>query len=199
MSAATHHGAANGESGAYVNDARYAHLVALWKQAAGPPMDGTGGADSATVQLLYREASLLDECSYDDWLALYTAQCMLWVPAQPEPVDPRVSTGIYLDDRRRMEDRVAMVRTGHLHAQTPPSRTRRMLTNIEQWADPQTACVVLRANLVIWEHRKGQTRAWPGYQVVEVSGLANGPLLIANKIICLLERDAPQGNYAFIL
>jgi hypothetical protein len=58
---------------------------------------------------------------------------------------------------------------------------------------------VLRANLVIWEHRKGQTRAWPGYQVVEVSGSSNGPLLIANKIICLLERDAPQGNYAFIL
>ena len=187
------------ESGAYVNDARYARLVALWQQATGPQVDGTVPADGEVAQLLYREARLLDECRYDEWLAQFTAQCMLWVPAQPEPVDPRLATGIYLDDRRRMGDRVAMIRTGHLHAQTPPSRTRRMLTNAEQWLDDQTNCIVARTNLVIWEHRKGQTRAWPGYQVVEVARSMTGSLLIANKIICLLERDAPQGNYAFIL
>ena len=190
---------ADGESGAYVNDARYARLLALWQQAAGPQVDGTLPADGEVAQLLYREARLLDERRYDEWLAQYTAQCMLWVPAQPEPVDPRMATGIYLDDRRRLGDRVAMVRTGHLHAQTPPSRTRRMLTNVEQWVDAQADCMVARANFVIWEHRKGQTRAWPGYQVVDVARSTNGSLLIANKIICLLERDAPQGNYAFIL
>lgn len=187
------------ESGAYVTDARYARLVQLWQQATGPQVAGTVAADIEVAQLLYREARLLDERLFDEWLAQYTAQCMLWVPAQPEPVDPRLATGIYLDDRRRMGDRVAMVRTGHLHAQTPPSRTRRMLTNAEQWVDAQTNCVVARANLVIWEHRKGQTRAWPGYEVVETTRSTTGSLLIANKIICLLERDAPQGNYAFIL
>ncbi len=190
---------ADGESGAYVNDARYARLLALWQQAAGPQVDGTLPADGEVAQLLYREARLLDERLYDEWLAQYTAQCMVWVPAQPEPVDPRMATGIYLDDRRRMGDRVAMVRTGHLHAQTPPSRTRRMLTNVEQWVDAQADCMVARANFVIWEHRKSQTRAWPGYQVVDVARSTNGSLLIVNKIICLLERDAPQGNYAFIL
>ena len=187
------------ESGAYINDARYARLVALWQQAIGDHVEGTRPADGGLAQLLYCEARALDERRYDEWLAQYTAQCVIWVPAQAEPVDPRRATGIYLDDRRRMEDRVAMVRTGHLHAQTPPSRTRRMVTNIEQWVDPQAGCVVLRANLVIWEHRKGLTRAWPGYQVVEISQPANGSPLIANKIICLLERDAPQGNYTFIL
>lgn len=187
------------ESGAYVNDARYARLVALWQQAIGTQVQGTMPADAEVAQLLMREARLLDERLYDEWLAQYTAQCLVWVPAQTEPVDPRRATGIYLDDRRRMVDRVAMVRTGHLHAQTPPSRTRRILTNMEQWVDAQADCVVARANLVIWEHRKGVTRAWPGYQVVEVHRSSTGFLLIANKIICLLERDAPQGNYAFIL
>ena len=187
------------ESGAYVNDARYARLLALWQQAVGPQVVGTVPADGEVAQLLYREARLLDERLYDAWLAQYTAQCMVWVPAQPEPVDPHLATGIYLDDRRRMGDRIGMVRTGHLHAQTPPSRTRRMLTNVEQWVDAPSDCIVARANFVIWEHRKGQTRAWPGYQVVEITRSTTGSLLIANKIICLLERDAPQGNYAFIL
>ena len=187
------------DSGAYVDDARYARLLALWQQATGLPRAGAEPADGEVAHLLYREARLLDERLYDEWLAQYTAQCMVWVPAQPEPVDPRLATGIYLDDRRRMGDRVAMIRTGHLHAQTPPSRTRRMLTNIEQWVDPQADCMVVRANFVIWEHRKGQTRAWPGYQVVEVARSTTGSLLIANTIICLLDRDAPQGNYAFIL
>lgn len=74
-----------------------------------------------------------------------------------------------------------------------------MLANMEQWVDARADCMVARANLVIWEHHKGLTRAWPGYQVVEVTRSPTGPMLIANKIICLLERDAPQGNYAFIL
>jgi benzoate/toluate 1,2-dioxygenase subunit beta len=187
------------ESGAYVNDVRYARLLTLWKQATGPQLAGTVPADGEVAQLLFREARLLDERLYDEWLAQYTAQCMVWVPAQPDPVDPRLATGIYLDDRRRMGDRIAMMRSGHLHAQTPPSRTRRMLTNAEQWVDVQADCIVARANLVIWEHRKGQTRAWPGYQVVEVTRSTAGSMLIANKIICFLERDAPQGNYAFIL
>jgi len=190
---------APGESGAYVNDARYARILALWQLAVAPQVESCTRADDAVESLLYREARLLDDRRYDEWLDQFTAHCMLWVPAQPEPLDPRLATGIYLDDRRRMGDRVAMVRTGHLHAQTPASRTSRLLTNVEQWVDLQADCIVVRANLVIWEFRKGQTRAWPGYQVYELVRTADGALLISNKIICLLERDAPQGNYSFIL
>ena len=187
------------ESGAYVNDARYARLLALWQQATGLPAPGTARAEGAVEELLVREARLLDEQLHDAWLEQFTPQCMVWVPAQVMPVDPRLVTGIYVDDRRRMVDRVAMIRTGHLHAQTPASRTRRMLSNVEQWVDREADSLVARANLVIWEHRKGQTRAWPGYQVYEIERALDGPLRITNKIICLLERDAPQGNYAFIL
>lgn len=187
------------ESGAYVNDARYARLLALWQQAAGPQMPGTARADGAVEELLWREARLLDEQHHDAWLEQFTPECLVWVPAQVVPADPRLNTGIYLDDRRRMVDRVAMIRSGYLHAQTPASRTRRMLGNVEQWVDRAADSLVARANLVIWEHRKGQTRAWPGYQVYEIERTMDGPMRIANKIICLLERDAPQGNYAFML
>ena len=73
-----------------------------------------------------------------------------------------------------------------------------MLSNIECWSGDAGA-IVARANLTLWEQRKGVTRAWPAFQIYEIVGDLAGGALIATKIICLLERDAPLGNYAFIL
>ncbi len=182
----------------YVNDARYARLWALWKHAGTQCAPSEAAADQAISQLLYHEARLLDERHYDAWLALFASECIYWVPSRGDPADPRFESGIYLDDRRRMADRVAMIRTGHLHAQTPPSRTRRMLSNIEHWTHPDGS-VVARANVVIWEYRKGQTRAHPGMTVYELVPDSSGARVLATKIVCLLDCDAPQGNYSFLL
>jgi benzoate/toluate 1,2-dioxygenase beta subunit len=182
----------------YVNDARYAQLAALLQDARTRNRPGDADAGDAVARLIFHEAWLLDERRYDDWLAVFVPECLYWVPSRHEPGDPRTETGIYLDDRRRLADRVGLIRTGHLHAQIPPSRTRRMLTNIEQWRADDGA-LRARANVVIWEYRKGHTRANPGSQVYEIVRDASGALSIATKIVCLLDCDAPQGNYSFIL
>ena len=181
----------------HVDDTAYAQLWALLREtrAHGP---GPSPAHDAVTRLLFEEARLLDERLYDEWLSVFAPQCMYWVPRESEPGDPRIETGIYLDDRRRLNDRVAMIRGGYLHAQTPPSRTRRMLTNVEQWPAPDGR-VRARANVVIWEYRKGHTRAYPGWQAYEIVTDPRGALLLSSKIVSLLDSDAPQGNYAFIL
>lgn len=182
----------------YVNDACYERLWALLQETRALGVVADAAVGVGVERLLFDEARLLDERRYDEWLALFVPECLYWVPSRSEPGDPRTETGIYLDDRRRLVDRVAMIRTGHLHAQTPPSRTRRMLSNIEQWtaSDGSTRA---RANVVIWEHRRGETRAYPGWQGYEITRDAAGALALATKIVCLLDCDAPQGNYAFIL
>lgn len=180
----------------YVNDARYELLWSLLQEAR--TCIEAAAVDDEVQHVLFREARLLDDRRYDEWLAQFAAECLYWVPSRNEPGDPRTESGIYLDDRRRLTDRVAMIRTGHLHAQIPPSITRRMLSNIEQWkaADGNLRA---RANVVIWERRKGETRAYPGWQAYEIVRDASGALVIATKIVCLLDCEAPQGNYAFIL
>ena len=186
------------EPALYVDDARYARLWSLWNAALVSGAAGEVDSTGEISRLLYREARLLDDCHYDQWLGMFAPDCLCWVPNRAEPADPRTQSGVYLDDRRRMADRVAMLRTGHLHAQMPASRTRRMLSNIECWSGDAGA-IVARANLTLWEQRKGVTRAWPAFQIYEIVGDLAGGALIATKIICLLERDAPLGNYAFIL
>lgn len=186
------------EPALYVDDARYARLWSLWNAALVSGAAGEFDSAGEISRLLFREARLLDDRHYDQWLGMFAPDCLYWVPNRAEPSDPRTQSGVYLDDRRRMADRVAMLRTGHLHAQMPASRTRRMLSNIECWSGDAGA-IVARANLTLWEQRKGVTRAWPAFQIYEIVGDLAGGALIATKIICLLERDAPLGNYAFIL
>lgn len=180
------------EHAEYVNDARYAELYALWHEIR--RADAPAAAASAeTLSLVFKEARLLDDRHYDEWLSMFAPQCLYWIPNRFEPGDPRMESGVYLDDLRRMADRIALIRTGHLHAQTPRSRTRRVLSNVEQFR-AENGALLVRANLVIWEYRKGITRAYAGWQGYEIqSGL------VASKIIALLDCDAPQGNYSFML
>ncbi len=182
----------------YLDNAAYAGLWALWREVREHTAQGVARGADGVARLLYQEARLLDERLYDDWLATFLPQCLYWVPRRFEPADPRTESSIYLDDRRRLGDRVAMIRSGHLHAQTPPSRTRRMLANIEHWAGPGGS-IRARANVVIWEYRKGQMRAYAGSQVYALAPDVRGRLAVQTKIVHLLDSDAPQGNYAFIL
>ena len=186
------------EPAPYVDDAAYADLWALWHEARAHTAQGEAHGADAVARLLFEEARLLDERLYDEWLATFLPHCLYWVPRRFDPADPRTESGIYLDDRRRLGDRIAMIRSGYLHAQTPPSRTRRMLANIEHWAGPDGG-IRARANVVIWEFRKGQMHPYAGSQVYALAPDARGRLAVQTKIVHLLDCDTPQGNYAFIL
>ena len=67
--------------------------------------------------LLYREALLLDQGNFEDWLDLYTADCLFWMPAwrddgtQTENPDRELSL-IFYRGRRNLEDRVQRIRSG---------------------------------------------------------------------------------------
>lgn len=148
---------------------------------------------------VYLESRLLDNRNYDQWLSLFSAECLYWVPNRYELGDPRTQTGIYLDDQRRMTDRVSLIQTGFLHAQTPPSRTLRTITNIEQWGAPNGNIRVCM-NALIWEYRKGQMHCFPARQAYEIrndeKNLGRGSIQL--KVVHLLDCDSPQGNYSFM-
>jgi len=85
--------------------------------------------------LLYREGASLDAQRWDDWLALYTEDCELWMPAwdgdHELTQDPkREMSLIYYDSRVGLEERIVRIRSGLSAASTPLARTAHMLTNI---------------------------------------------------------------------
>jgi len=181
----------------YVNDARYERLAVFIAHMQADSETADAIADDEILKLLYLESRLLDQRFFEKWMELFSADLIYWVPMVWGPQDPKFESSIYLDDRRRLGDRVGAILTGALHAQTPPSRTRRMLSNLEQWNVSDHEMRV-RANVVIWEYRKHETRSYPGTQEYEIVR-DSGKLSIRTKVVRLLNSDSPQGNYSFIL
>ena len=104
----------------YVNDALYRDLIANfsdWQDDARVVTDVA--VRDEFRRLLEREARLLDQLRYDDWLAMYAPECVYWVPSTPNAGDPRREIAIMFDDRRRLEDRVYRLRTGFAWSQAP--------------------------------------------------------------------------------
>jgi benzoate/toluate 1,2-dioxygenase beta subunit len=119
--------------------------------------------------LLEREARLLDQLRFDEWLAMYAAECIYWVPGTPEGGDPRREIAICFDDRRRMEDRIFRLRTGYAWSQAPKSRTVRMVSNVEVFETDQSTARMVRSNFLISEFRVDGTRflsGWCGHRFV---------------------------------
>jgi benzoate/toluate 1,2-dioxygenase beta subunit len=85
----------------------------------------------AVDKLLYLEARLLDEGRFDEWLDLFTPDAVYWIPAGRPDIDPSEHVSIVYDTRREMERRVARLKSGFAFAEDPPTRTHRLVSNIE--------------------------------------------------------------------
>jgi 3-phenylpropionate/cinnamic acid dioxygenase small subunit len=183
----------------YVTDALYRELIANfsgWQDDARAVADPV--ARETFRMLLEREARLLDQLKYEDWLALYTAQCIYWVPSTPNAGDPRREIAVMFDDRRRLEDRIYRLRTGFAWSQAPASRTVRLITNVEAFATARDDVRMLRSNFLISEFWGDETRiltGWAGHRVMRDGGAWK----IQAKQVNLLECDQSIRNPSIIL
>ena len=154
----------------YVNDALYRELI---ENFSGWQDDARAIADVAVRdqfrRLLEREARLLDQLRYEEWLAMYAPECIYWVPSTPDAGDPRREISVMFDDRRRLEDRIYRLRTGFAWSQAPASRTVRLITNVEVFATARDDARMLRSNFLISEFWGDEIRiltGWAGHRVV---------------------------------
>jgi benzoate/toluate 1,2-dioxygenase beta subunit len=183
----------------YVTNAFYQELIesfADWQR------DELAIADPAERdrcrRLLEREARLLDQLRFDEWLSLYAPECVHWIPATPDGGDPRREVAISFDDRRRMEDRIFRLRTGYAWSQAPKSRTVRMVSNVEVFSTGQSTARMVRSNFLISEFRPDGVRflsGWCGHRLVE----QDGRWFIAVRQVNLIDCDQNLRNPSIIL
>jgi p-cumate 2,3-dioxygenase beta subunit len=100
---------------------------------------------------LYHEAALLDAWRLDEWLELLTDDATYRVPSNDRPQsDPKSALFTIADDIRRIRARVTRLKDPHAHAESPRSRTRRLITNV-RIVEPRP--LVVEANFVIYRFR----------------------------------------------
>jgi 3-phenylpropionate/cinnamic acid dioxygenase small subunit len=127
-------------------------------------------------QFLYREARLLDERRFHDWLELFADDVHYGMTARSNRY-PRSSKaiavldadrpaeedfawtdelGLFDEDLRTLTARVARLDTGMAWAEDPPSRTRHLITNIEIEAGAGDAELTVHSNFIVYRSR-GET------------------------------------------
>ena len=183
----------------YVTDALYRELI---ENFAGWQDDAYAVTDVAVRDefrcLLEREARFLDQLRYDDWLSMYVAECVYWVPSTPKAGDPRREIAIMFDDRRRLEDRIYRMRTGFAWSQAPASRTVRLVTNVEVFSTIRDDARMVRSNFMIsefWGDETRQLTGWAAHRMVR----DHAGWKIQAKQVNLIECDQSIRNPSIIL
>ena len=105
--------------------------------------------------LFYYEAELLDSWKLDDWLKLMADDASYYVPPNDKPdADHRFTLFTIADDIVRLRERVIRLKDPNCHAEYPPSRTRRLITNV-RITGLEDDIISASANFAIHRFRRG--------------------------------------------
>ena len=156
-------------------------------------------------QFLYREARLLDERRFHEWLELFTDDVHYWMGARTNRY-PRLSKAIailspnrYVEDDHTREDelsildetketlagRVARLDTGMAWAEDPPSRTRHLLTNIEVEPGDAASELDVYSNFIVYRSRSETEQDFYVGARRDVLRLCDGTWKIARRKLIL--------------
>lgn len=155
---------------------------------------------AAVEDFLYAEAALLDAWRLDDWLGLLTDDATYHVPSNDRPeADPRGTLFLIADDINRIRARVKRLKDVNAHAESPRSRTRRMISNVRvlHAADGK---VHVAANFVVYRFRRGSpTREYVGHYLYALRPTAQGLRIAARRAVLDSTELGELGAVSFIL
>lgn len=148
---------------------------------------------------LYREARLLDERRYDEWFGLWDRDGVYWIPANEDDYDPATHVSLLYKDWVGLRDRVERLGSGVAYAQSPPSRLRRLVSNVEVEAVADApGLTALRSNFLLVELRRHVQDVFAG-TALHTLRLEDGRARIVRKVVRLLDNDEPIDNLTFLL
>jgi len=142
----------------------------------------------AVSDFLYREARMLDDEQWDQWLQCYHADAVYWMPSWDDDdtlvSDPQREVSlIYYPNRQGLEDRIFRIKTERSSATMPGTRTSHNLSNIEMEQVDGQLCTV-RYNWLTMSHRYKTDYTHFGMARVVIDFSGPTPL-IRNKYIVL--------------
>jgi p-cumate 2,3-dioxygenase subunit beta len=111
---------------------------------------------------LYTEADILDAWDYDSWLALFEPGGRYEIPTTDFAGRSLNESGSFVnDDWDLIKARVKRLKSRKAHAENPPSRTHRLVSNVRLFGHDDTALRVT-ASFVVHRARDGQFDTYVG-------------------------------------
>lgn len=149
------------------------------------------------IRLVKREAALLDDRRFDEWLSLYAEEAWYWMPASWEQRTPDDALSLLYEDRRLLALRVRRLASPVIHVEQPQSRTHHHLSALDAQPAADGGFGVESLQLIVMV-RDGEQRIFSArctHRVIE----ASDGLRIASKTVRLLDCDAGYRGFAIPL
>jgi p-cumate 2,3-dioxygenase beta subunit len=148
---------------------------------------------------LYQEAALLDEWRLSEWLALFTEDATYSVPPTDEPgAEPGDTLFLISDDADRLRSRVEQLEGKTTWSESPPSRTRRIVSNVRILRTEGDHAWVT-CNFVVYRMRSDTTSTYVGRCDYVLSRGEKGLRIRDRRAILDLESLRDVGKVSFIL
>lgn len=118
-------------------------------------------------QFLFAEAELLDERRYLEWVELFSEDVRYWLPTRANRTHRERDLEIagdgeaaFIDDSLYfLRGRVRKLTSGMAWSEEPPSRTRRLITNVRVTAGDDGSLAV-RSNFYVYRSRLERHQDW---------------------------------------
>jgi 3-phenylpropionate/cinnamic acid dioxygenase small subunit len=153
--------------------------------------------DESVERFLYREARLMDEHRYAEWLQLWADDGRYWVPCNDDDIDPTRQVSIIYDDRERLQQRVERLLSGSVLAQDPKPRMRRLVSNVEVAAATGGELSV-ESNFILGFARGETQQIWAGRSIHRLRRDGQD-FKIAHKKVMLINADQEMPLLQFLI
>jgi p-cumate 2,3-dioxygenase subunit beta len=151
-------------------------------------------------ELLYLEASLLDEWRLGEWLELLTPDVTYLVPStDAREGDPATTLSIIADDAARLRARVDQLLGKYCWSESPPSRTRRLISNVRIRSRAPNGVLEVSANFAVYRFRHEVMEVYVGRYDYTLLWAEGGLKIRSRKAILDLESLRPHGKLSIIL
>ncbi|PPJ22287.1 hypothetical protein C5E45_23195 [Nocardia nova] len=152
------------------------------------------------IELVWREAELLDRKKYVEWNELFTDNGIYVIPIDRDTEDFAASLNIVYDDARMRRMRVTRMTEGYAIAAVDAARTVRTVSRFvpESVSDDE---VVLRSAQILTAYKRNRHDIWAADLLhrIQLSTHSTTDDRIALKVVRMIDSEEPVPAAGFLL
>ena len=152
---------------------------------------------AAAIELIWREAEMLDRKDYRTWLDLWAPSGFYVVPIDPATTDFAATLNYAYDDQDMREKRVQRMTSGYSASASDAARTVRTVSRFTLSSDTADVVEVNSAQVIV-AYKRGTSTLFAADLTHRIS-FAGGEPRIEQKVIRLIDSTEALSAIGFLL
>lgn len=139
---------------------------------------------------LYRQAEILDEKRWDEWLGLFTEDGWYWMPAEEDQTEGDGLPNIFWENHEIMRMRILRNQHPRAHSQAPNNRLNHVVSNVIVENIMKNGDLIVRSRFTCDEYLRYEVRHFSGRYRHYLKKSGDG-YRIALQRVDLVNREGP--------